>query len=66
MDESSAELQRENEAIARDEPELQDLRGQLQDLNEQHRERREILEAGKAERLQLLYDEIRYLEESER
>ena len=62
VDESATELQKTKDAIARDEPELNELRMRLADLNEQHRERKEILESDKAARLRALSEEIERLE----
>ena len=62
VDENATELQKQKDAIARDEPELNELRMRLADLNEQHRERKEILESDKAARLRALSEEIERLE----
>ena len=62
VDESATELQKTKDSIARDEPELNELRMRLADLNEQHRERKEILESDKAARLRALSEEIERLE----
>lgn len=62
VDDYAAECQVQRDAMAREEPELNELRLKMQEMSEQHRERREILLASKAERLQLLYDEIEALE----
>ena len=62
LDDNAAEVQNQHDATARDEPELHELRLKLQDLNDQSRERREILEAAKADRLHVLLDEVAHLE----
>ena len=64
VDEYASQLAELSAAIARDEPELLDMRARLADLMQQHRERCEILEADKAERLRPIYEEIERLEAS--
>ena len=62
VDETAAELQQQKEAIARDQPELGEMKGRLADLLAQQRERREIQEGEKAARMQAMLEEIDRLE----
>ena len=62
VDETAAELQQQREAIARDQPELGEMKGRLADLLAQQRERREIQEGEKAARMQAMLEEIDRLE----